>query len=534
MIGLEIRILALAGLFTAEALVATVQLDGAAPVPNGAWLTQLVHLWGASVARDLIGFAAIFATFAYLRYQPKLAQISSQVAEASVNRGLLAAHAVAIAVFAALSVVVYGGSWPALITDLAAAAWLASAAAAIVCAALSVLPWRLWVDVVHRTGWLWAWSAVASTAACAATASVRSLWRPASRLTFWLVESMARPFFPQLVVHRELLSIGTPRFSVEIADQCSGLEGIGLLLVFGVFWLILFRDELRFPRALLLLPVAIALLFLLNSVRILALFAIGNAGAREIATGGFHSQAGWLAFNTVALGLCISARRLSWISLRPPAEEPVVTRDSTGALLLPFLCVLAAGMISGAATGRFEWAYSLRVAAAAGALWLFRRNYGKLDFRFGWLAPAAGVVVFALWVALDRMAGARAAPMPAELAAAPETVRLLWIALRVLGAVVTVPIVEELAFRGFLMRRLIAADFESVSFRRFTWFSLGVSSLVFGLMHGGRWLPGSLAGLVFGLVLLRRGRIGDAIVAHATTNALLVVYVLALRQWQFW
>jgi hypothetical protein len=34
--------------------------------------------------------------------------------------------------------------------------------------------------------------------------------------------------------------------------------------------------------------------------------------------------------------------------------------------------------------------------------------------------------------------------------------------------------------------------------------------------------------------MLRRGCIGDAIAAHATTNALIAVYVLAFHQWQLW
>ena len=531
--GLAARILALAALFTLEALVATFTMDGSAPVPTGAWFTHLVHSWGAWMARGVIGFAALFATFAYLRYQAQLAGVAERAAAAPIGRVFLAGHALAIGAFFALSPAVYGARWSASHTDLATACWLASVAAAIFCGALAMLPWRQWIELVRRTGWLWAWAAAAATAASAATTVTRSLWSPASRLTFSLVEMMARPFFAKMVVLPEKLVIGTPRFLVEIAPECSGLEGVGLLLIFGVIWLVLFRDELRFPRALLLLPVAVATLFLLNAVRILALIAIGNAGAREIAAGGFHSQAGWLSFNAVAFGLCIAARRLRWISRAPQAEKEA-PRDSTAALLTPFLCVVAAGMISGAATGRFEWAYSLRMVAAACALWAYRRSYRQFDWSCGGIAPIAGAAVFVLWVAMDRIGGMPTAPMPAALANAAGPVRFLWIALRVVGAVATVPVVEELAFRGYLLRRLTDADFESLSFRRFSWFALAGSSLVFGLMHGGRWLPGTIAGAVYALAMLRRGRIGDAVVAHASTNALLAVYVLVWQQWQLW
>ena len=83
------------------------------------------------------------------------------------------------------------------------------------------------------------------------------------------------------------------------------------------------------------------------------------------------------------------------------------------------------------------------------------------------------------------------------------------------------------------MRRLIAADFESVSFQRFTALSFIGSSLLFGALHS-RLLAGSLAGAVYALVLYRRGEMSDAIVAHATTNALLAACVLATGAWSLW
>lgn len=62
----------------------------------------------------------------------------------------------------------------------------------------------------------------------------------------------------------------------------------------------------------------------------------------------------------------------------------------------------------------------------------------------------------------------------------------------------------------------------------------GLSSLAFGLLHGERWVAGSLAGLIYAAVFLRRGRIGDAVAAHATTNALLAAWVLAGARRELW
>jgi CAAX prenyl protease-like protein len=100
--------------------------------------------------------------------------------------------------------------------------------------------------------------------------------------------------------------------------------------------------------------------------------------------------------------------------------------------------------------------------------------------------------------------------------------------------VVTVPIAEELAYRGFLMRRLASRDFESVAWRNFDWVPFLISSVAFGVLHGERWLGGTIAGLLYGFALIRRGRIGEAVVAHATTNGLLAAWVLLTGNWQMW
>ena len=96
------------------------------------------------------------------------------------------------------------------------------------------------------------------------------------------------------------------------------------------------------------------------------------------------------------------------------------------------------------------------------------------------------------------------------------------------------PIAEELAFRGFLMRRLIATDFDLVPFPRVTLLALSISSAFFGVLHAGHILAGILAGFLFGLVAMRRDRIGDAVAAHAVANALIGGYVLIFGVWHLW
>jgi exosortase E/protease (VPEID-CTERM system) len=361
---------------------------------------------------------------------------------------------------------------------------------------------------------------------------------PSAHLTFDVVKLFLSPFVTGIIADPVTRHLGTAKFSVEIAWGCSGFEGAGLILAFGVMWLCLFRRECRFPQALLLIPAGVAAIFLLNAIRITALILMGNAGAPQIALGGFHSQAGWIAFNAVALGLSFAARRIPWLTNRAkpaPRTGARYSDNATASYLIPFLSILAVGMVTAAASGDFEWLYPMRFLAAAGALWILRKRYADLDWKLSWFGPATGVLVFATWIAMDALLKATTSDaMPHALAEASTPIRVTWIVFRALSAVVTVPIAEELAFRGFLLRRLISPDFEALPMRAFTWLGLAISSVAFGLLHGNLWFSGIVAGLLYAWALLRRGRIGEAVVAHATTNALLVGYVLIFQKWHLW
>ena len=517
--------LILACLLGAEILLTSLWFDGATISAQGG-LPRLLAQWGAWVLRWAVGFAGVFCTFAYLRHQPDLARLKP---DAPIRILPFVLHFGVFTLFLMLSRQLYSEG---VDSNLAVVGWALAAAGVFVTLTWALIPWSVLVAARRITGALWLYSAAAAGAACASIPLVRSLWEPAARTTFWLVKTILSAVFSDLIVKPATMRLGTPRFSVIIAPECSGLEGLGLLLIFGVLWLILFRDELRFPRALLLLPAGMITLYLANAFRIAALVLIGDAGARDIAIRGFHSQAGWIAFNLVAFGLSIGARRLAWFSKLPPAGAAVERDEHPAApYLMPFLAILAAGMLAGAMSGGFEWFYALRVLACTAVLWFFRREYRYIDWRGGWLGVAVGVAVFALW-----MWGTpgTAKSLPAALAATTSAWSFTWIVLRVIGGVVTVPIAEELAFRGFGVRRLIAADFESVPWRAFSWGSLLISSLLFGVMHGERWLAGIVAGMLYALAMRWRGRLGDAVVAHAVTNGLLAVWVLAFGRWELW
>jgi exosortase E/protease (VPEID-CTERM system) len=528
------RVLLLVALFVVELIGLTVWLDNDR-LANATGLTRFVALWGPWILRGAVGFAGIFATFVYLANRSAIEQISSLLHKTPIRGRILLAHFIAIAAFAGVSALLYSNHSSPL-ADLTAVAWLSTGLLSIALGGIALIPLPLWIKLIRDSGFLWIYALVAICLACVAGNLSRTEWQPTSKFTFFLTQAMLTPFVSKVVSIPSTMILGTPRFEVEIAPQCSGYEGVGLMLIFGILWLWFFRKECRFPHALSLIPAGMILIYLLNAARLAALIMIGDAGFDRVALGGFHSQAGWIAFNCVAVGFCIAARHVRWISKEraPEKTADLSSANPAAAYLFPFIAILAAGMVSRAGTADFEWLYPLRFVAAIATIWIFRRSYAALDWRCGFAAPTIGIVVLLIWIGADRFAGVKTEATPAALASASYLARIGWILARTLAAIITVPIAEELAFRGFLIRRLMSADFDSLPPRQYTMFAVAVSSLAFGLLHGQQWLAGIVAGLFYAWAYLRKGRIGHAVVAHATTNALLAVYVLRFQQWHLW
>ena len=335
-------------------------------------------------------------------------------------------------------------------------------------------PRRVWLAAWRNTGALPLYALAPALGAVLAIHWSQELWAPAASLNIHPVEWMLQPFYPGLHVDPARLTIGTDRFAVMIAEVCSGFEGVSLMLVFCVAWLWLFRREYYFPRALIIVPAGMLLVFLLNAVRIAALVMIGDAGYARIAIIGFHSQAGWIAFNVAALSVAIIAKRSAWLNRTASTSRSTAPADNPVApFLMPLLGILAAGMLARAMTADFDWLYPLRLLAAATMLWAYRRRYRTLDWRFSWRAVATGIGLCGIWIAFGRWRYLPAA-MPATLAAVPAGARAAWILCRVLAATLTVPLAEELAYRGYLLRRLVNAQFETVPFDTVRWPALAI------------------------------------------------------------
>lgn len=485
--------------------------------------------------RFLVAFGASLAVLAYVRIGSEFQRVRTQVGSTPIRTSWVIMHFAMLALLAPATYCLYRDVGLHVAMAVVVVIWGLLAGAALSAALLALAPMPLWLAAAHALRRSILYAAIAAFVGAGLMLQAQMLWHPAAAFTFSLVRMVIGAVLPSLQADPVSLVLSTGRFAVQVSDECSGLEGIGLIIAFTGAWLLFFRSEYRFPRALLLLPAGICAIFALNVARIAILVLIGNAGYADIAIFGFHSQAGWIAFLAVSSALVIISRRSHWLTTYgTSAGSASIQENPTAPYVVPLLAILGAGMLAKALSGSFEYLYPLRLFAAGLCLWRFRKSYATLNWRFSWRAIATGAVIFAMWVMYDHYRSGAVAPMPARLAGMAPFTRTAWIICRGLAAIVTVPIAEELAYRGFLLRRLTRRDFDLVPFASVSWLALLGSSVTFGLAHGAFWGPGMIAGLGYGLLLRRTDRFGEAVCAHATSNALIAVAVLGFNQWQLW
>jgi CAAX prenyl protease-like protein len=203
------------------------------------------------------------------------------------------------------------------------------------------------------------------------------------------------------------------------------------------------------------------------------------------------------------------------------------------ALLGPLVVLMATRVLTTAVSSGGDWLYPVRVVTTSLALWACRQRYQRLAWTWSWPAIGWGIAVGGVWLVLAPAAPPRALALAERLVPLPSGLLAVWVGFRVLGSVLIVPIAEELAFRGYVLQKLVAPDFATVRPGQLTWWACLTSSVLFGVLHG-RWLAGTLAGMGYALALHQRGHLADAVVAHMTTNALIAAYVLSQHAWSLW
>ena len=184
--------------------------------------------------------------------------------------------------------------------------------------------------------------------------------------------------------------------------------------------------------------------------------------------------------------------------------------------------------------------YPIKAVSVAAVLLLFMPRYSEINLRD--LARAGqttvsllvGLLVFIVWIHMDMPFATIGHPEGLNPHLLPgKSAQTLFSLIRISGAVVVVPIMEELFWRSFLIRYLIDDDFAKVPLGGFTWRSFIFTSVLFGLEHN-FFLAGLMAGVAYNVLLYRSKSLSQCIVAHAVTNLALGIFVLHTGKWYFW
>ena len=528
----SLRWCALAAELVAELLGLTVSFESPAASAHDPWWMRL-----AANAPELIRIAVAFVGAFLVLLAPRLKITVERAWQCAADyrwQPWLLLHLVAlVALYFATAATFSSGSAGGQLSGGGLALCAGLGTATLFFWFLALAPFQYWRTLVARERLSLAVAVVVATAAWLTGQITETYWRPLASGTLFLAGHLLRLVYPDVVSDPSRLVFGTSTFAVDIAPQCSGYEGVGLVTAFLALYLWLFRARIRFPQAFLLIPIGALAVWLANVVRIAVLVGIGTSYSPELALGGFHSQAGWLSFVGLALGFIAVTHRMRFFAAVGQDGAGEKINPIAAALLVPFLVLMGSMMVTAALSHGFDRLYPLRVLATTAALLWFRRVYARWDWGWSWPSVCIGVAVFILWMALAQVTTGDDTTLRAGIAALSPSETVAWIGFRVVGSVLVVPVVEEMAFRGYLLRRLAAADFLGAEASRFTWVSFLVSSVAFGLLHG-RWLAGTMAGMAYALAVYRRGKLGDAVVAHATTNGLIAGSVLLFGKWSLW
>jgi CAAX prenyl protease-like protein len=185
----------------------------------------------------------------------------------------------------------------------------------------------------------------------------------------------------------------------------------------------------------------------------------------------------------------------------------------------------------------------LRVTVMTAVLWFIARPVIDLRVRHLLATLAIGIAVFVIWIAPDLLIpGYRHFKLfdnsitghAATSLSTGATLNWPVLALRMIRAVVIVPIIEELFWRAWMMRWIIDNDFQKVPLGKYTAMSFWIVAALFASEHGPYWDVGLAAGIIYNWWMIRSRSLGDLILAHAVTNFVLSAYVIAAGKWEYW
>jgi len=201
----------------------------------------------------------------------------------------------------------------------------------------------------------------------------------------------------------------------------------------------------------------------------------------------------------------------------------------------------------------YPWIYSLRIVLTLAAMLLVLPGYREFSFRITFWSPLVGVVGVILWIGLCRLdleqlylqpffkqldldgfivAGKRAEFNPLVQLADQPLGAWSFLVVRFVGLALIVPVIEEFFLRGFIMRFVMAGQWWKIPFGQVTRTAVIVATAYGILTHPAELLAAAVWFSLVTWLMVKTKSIWDCIMAHAVTNFLLGVYVVASGNWR--
>lgn len=350
--------------------------------------------------------------------------------------------------------------------------------------------------------------------------------------TLYLSHLIGQSLGLNLIQSANLAIYGTPLFKVSIGAECAGYQGMSILLTALIAYVYFHRDELILSRLFLVAIMGSGILFILNALRIALLVWIGHHWSPTVAINGFHSVAGLLMLLLVLALVLFLLNEWSW--LRKSRVSIKQVHQDYFFWAAPLLVVIAISLLTTAFSSSFYWAYPVHIIVVGFYMWIYRARLPALLFPTSIHRPfIAGIAVFVLWVVLIPNDPIADNAFEQEMLSVPIYLSGLWLFVRLMGSIIIVPMVEELAFRSFLWRyldeKLNGRYSEGLIFSA----KLILSSLAFAVLHAA-FVASFIASLIYGYVYNQKKQLSDAVIAHGITNFLLGLYILFTDQWSYW
>lgn len=369
------------------------------------------------------------------------------------------------------------------------------------------------------------------------------LWEPLSTITLYSSHWMLSLFFDDLYMEASKYHLGLRFFVVEISDVCSGLEGLVISMFTTSIYLFFLRKELRFPLVLVLLPIAAIISIVFNIIRITTLILIGAFFSPEVAVGGFHSVAGWIAAIFVAVMIVFIFSNLTIFNKKDLEKEKVTKHvieddnpDLAWAMLLPFIVFLFITLVSqiflekADGTFHFNYLYPIKAILGAAVLAYFWKIYAFKIPKNLFEPILGGFIIAVLWVLLVPADEAYNQKFADGLETMSTAVMLLWFVFRFLGAWVVVPFIEEMIFRGYLLARFSNQPLANENKLVFSSLAFVVSTVLFAFIHFSI-IAGIVAGAIFAIIRYRGKSLSEPVLAHAAANVFVSSWAVFTGQW---